>query len=238
MNAPAKPMTVTQVVQETHNTRTFRLEPVTVMSCDWLPGQFIMVNFPDDPKSRRAYSLSSSPLDGPHLEFTVKRMGHLGTRLYDEAKPGTTFDVIPPVGKFLLPSDPSLPVMLISGGTGITPYRGMMRYILQRSFPTRVINLHSARSPEDIVFHDDFERMCALNPRFTFVVTCTRLPPDDVTWTGPRGRIGWGLIQQLTPDPDRTVYYVCGSHEFVADIAATLHAAGMPHDRIRYEDWG
>lgn len=231
-------MTVSSVVQETPNTRTFRLEPVNVLSTDWLPGQFIMVNFPDDPKSRRAYSLSSSPLDGPHLEITVKRMGHLGTRLYDEARPGTPLEVIPPVGKFLLPTDPTVPVMLISGGTGITPYRGMMRYILQRHLPTPVVNLHSARLPEDIVFRNEFERMSAANPQFKFVVTCTRLTPDDQTWTGPRGRIEWTLIQQHTPDPDRTVYYVCGSHEFVADIARKLQDTGLPHDRIRFEDWG
>src|SRR5216683_2678917 len=65
-------MPVTKVVQETPDTRTFRLESPPNFDYDWKPGQFITVNLPDDPKTRRAYSISSSPLDGRFLEITIK----------------------------------------------------------------------------------------------------------------------------------------------------------------------
>lgn len=231
-------MPVTKVVQETHDTRTFRLQPPASLNSTWKPGQFITVNFSEDPKTRRAYSLSSSPYDGDFLEITIKRMGNFGTRIYDTATAGAKLQVIPPRGKFLLPEDPAMPLMLISGGSGVTPYRSMMRYIVQKQLPTRVVNLYSVRVPEDIIFKDEFEELCRQNPNFKFVVTCTRVPPDDPSWTGRRGRVDPDLVRELAPDGERTVYYTCGSHDFVIGTAKMLHDMGLPKERVIFEDWG
>ena len=96
-------MRVTKVVQETPDTRTFRLEPPPDFDSNWKPGQFITVSLLDDPKTRRAYSLSNSPLDGRFLEITIKHMGNFGAHIYEIAKEGTLLQVIPPRGKFVLP---------------------------------------------------------------------------------------------------------------------------------------
>lgn len=231
-------MPVTKVVQETHDTRTFRLRPPGSLDANWKPGQFITVSVPEDPKTRRAYSLSSSPLDGDYLEITIKRMGNFGTRVYDTVKEGHVLNVIPPRGKFVLPDNPELPLMLISGGSGVTPYRSMMRYILQKQLPTRVVNLYSVRVPEEIIFKDEFEQLCRQNPNFKFLVTCTRVPPEDNSWTGLRGRVNPDMVRQFTEDAARTVYYVCGSHDFVVGMAKMLHDMGLPKERVIYEDWG
>ncbi len=229
---------ITKVVQETPDTRTFRLEPPPGFDMGWLPGQFITVNFPDDPKIKRAYSLSNSPLDGHFLEITIKKMGNMGTRLYETAQVGTELHVIPPRGKFLLPDDPTLPVMLISGGSGVTPYRSMMRYIVQNKLPTRVVNLYSVRVPEDIIFREEFDELCRRNPHFKFLITCTRVAPEDTSWTGLRGRVNPDMVRQFTENAARTVYFGCGSHDFVVGAAKMLLGMGLPKERVIYEDWG
>ena len=231
-------MPISRVVQETPDTRTFRLQPPPEFPMDWQPGQFITTYLPDDPKTRRAYSLSNSPSDGHFLEITIKRMGNFGTRIYETGVVGTKTMVIPPRGKFVLPADSTVPVMLISGGSGVTPYRSMMAYIVQKNLPTRVVNLYSVRVPDDIIFKSEFEQLCRLNPKFKFVVTCTRLSPGDNSWCGVRGRINPDLVSQLTVDAERTVYYSCGSHDFVIGTAAMLRDMGLPKERVVYEDWG
>ena len=231
-------MPITQVVQETLDSRTFRLQPPPGFDMDWRPGHFITVNFPEDPKTRRAYSLSSSPLDGDFLEITIKRFGDFGTRLYDSAGVGTVLQVIAPRGKFVLPDDPAVPVMLISGGSGVTPYRSMMRYIMQKNLPTRVVNLYSVRLPEEIIFDAEFRALCAANPNFKHFVTCTRVPPENTSWTGLRGRINAELVRRFTEDAARTVYYSCGSHEFVASLSRMLLEMGLSKQRVIWEDWG
>jgi ferredoxin-NADP reductase len=231
-------MAITRIVRETPDTRTFRLQPPPEFKMDWLPGQFITVSLPEEPKTKRAYSLSSSPLDDHFLEITIKRMGNFGTRIYDLGAVGLKLHVIPPRGKFLFPADPTLPLMLISGGSGVTPYRGMMRYIIQKKLPTRVVNLYSVRVPEDIIFEAEFHELCKVNPNFTFIVTCTRVPAEDMSWTGLRGRVDPEMVNRLTPDAARTVYYSCGSHDFVVGTAKMLHEMGLPKERVIYEDWG
>ena len=165
-------------------------------------------------------------------------MGNFGTRIYDLAQVGTRLEVIAPRGKFMLPDDPTLPLMLISGGSGVTPYRGMMRYITQKKLPTRVLNLYSVRATEDIIFNNDFHDLCKLNPNFQFVVTCTRVPPEDTSWTGLRGRVDPEMVRRFTADLQRTIYYGCGSHDFVIATAKMLLAMGLPKERVIYEDWG
>jgi len=231
-------MPVTKVVQETPDTRTFRLEPPPSFDPEWKPGQFITINLPDDPKTRRAYSLSSSPLDGHFLEITIKQMGSFGTRVYEMVKEGTVLQVIPPRGKFVLPANPDVPVMLISGGSGVTPYRSMMRYLIQKKLPTRVVNLYSARVPADIIFKDEFETLCRVDPNFRFFVTCTRVPPEDLSWTGLRGRVNTEMFLRFSPDAGRTVYYSCGSHDFIAGTTKLLYDMGLPKERVIFEDWG
>lgn len=231
-------MPISKVVQETPDTRTFRLKPPDGFDMNWQPGQFITINYPEDPKTRRAYSLSSSPADDNYLEITIKRMGNFGTRIYETGSVGKVLDVIPPRGKFLLPGDPTLPLMLLSGGSGVTPYRCMMRYVTQKQLPTRVLNLYSVRVLEDVIFQDEFKELCRENPNFKFVVTCTRVPPEDTRWTGLRGRIGPDMVRQFTEDAERTVYYICGSHDFVVGTANMLREMGLPKERVIYEDWG
>ncbi len=231
-------MPVTQIAQETWDTRTFRLQPPAEFDSQWLPGQFITTYLPADPKTRKAYSLSNSPLDGHFLEITIKQMGDFGARFYETARVGMKLPVIPPRGKFILPDDPARPLMLISGGSGVTPYRSMMRWIVQKKLPTRVVTLYSVRTPPDIIFQREFEELCRQNPNFSFHVTCTRLPAEDDSWQGRRGRVSPAMVEELTPDRDRAVYYVCGGHEFVRDVAAMLHGMGFPKERVLFEDWG
>ena len=231
-------MPVTKAIQETQDTRTFRLEPPSNFDSNWKPGQFVTVNLPDDPKTRCAYSLSSSPLDGHFLEITIKHMGGFETHVYEVAKEGTVLQVIPTRGKFMLPANPEIPVMLISGGRGVTPYRSMMRYLIQRKLPTHVMNLYSVRIPADIIFKDEFEAPCRVNPSFGFFLTCTRVPPEDTSWNGLRGRVNPEMVQRLSPDADRAVYYSCGSHDFIASTTKMLHDMGLPKERVVYEDWG
>jgi ferredoxin-NADP reductase len=231
-------MPVTKIVQETPDTRTFRLVPPANFDFNWKPGQFITINLPDDPKTRRAYSLSSSPLDGHFLDITIKHMGGFGAHVYGVATEGTMLQVIAPRGKFLLPTDPEIPVMLISGGSGVTPYRSMMRYLVQKKMRTRVVNLYSVRVPADIIFKDEFETLCRLNANYSFFVTCTRVPPEDPSWTGLRGRVNPEMIRRFSPDFDRAVHYLCGSHDFITGMTKMLHDMGLPKERIAYEDWG
>ena len=231
-------MVIEQVVMELPDTKTIRLKWNNGYAVDFLTGQFITLAWPDTPKYRRAYSLSSCALDRGYFEVTVKRDGKMGTRIVDWAKEGDVMTVIQPVGKFLPVYEPDAHMICLAGGSGVTPFRGYVREATQRGLETRITVLYSVRTTEDIIFNDEFRALEKENPNFKFHVTCTRLTEDD-PWSGRRGRIDAGWVGEHVVDPEKTVFYACGPNplvEFAEQLV--LRDMGVPKERMLTEKWG
>lgn len=230
-------MTISKITQETPDVRTFRYDWPEGADFQFKTGQFLTVYFPDQPKVRRAYSLSSCALDRGFFEITVKRMGNFGTYFYDTAIEGTKMMVLPPAGKYLLPDDPGKDIVMMAGGSGVTPFRAFVRDVTRRGLPTRMTILYSVRVPQDIIFNDEFRKIEAANPNFRFLVTCTRVTPE-MGWAGRTGRIDAKWILENTRELNRTVYYTCGPNELIDAMAKLLQEARIPKDHIVFEKWG
>lgn len=231
-------MEIEQVVMELPDTKTIRLKWPEDYGMEFLTGQFITVSWPDTPKYRRAYSLSSCALDRGHFEVTVKRDGKMGTRIVDWAKEGDHLRVIEPVGKFLPVFEPDKHLVCIAGGSGVTPFRGFAREAAQRKLDTKVTLLYSARTTGDIIFNDEFRALEQENPNFEFKVTCTRLGDDD-PWGGRRGRIDANWVNEQVGDLGETVFYACGPTplvEFAEDLVT--EGMGVPKEQMIVEKWG
>lgn len=230
-------MVCARVIDETHDVRTFTLEWPAGEDYQFKSGQFITVWFPHEPKTKRAYSLSSCEFDRGFFDITVKKTGHFGTRLWTELKPGMALSVIEPVGAFCLPDDPSKDIIMVAGGSGVTPFRGFVRYLTKTRPHTRCVILFSVRVPSDIIFNDEFRRLEAVNPSFEFVVTCTRAD-NDPHWTGRKGRVNEQWLHEYTRELHNTVYYTCGPTELVVSIEQMLLASGAQKQQIHAEKWG
>ena len=89
-------MEIEAATAELPDTKTLRLKWPDNYDPSFKTGQFITVYWPDTPKYKRAYSLSSCALDKGYFEVTVKRDGKMGTRIVDWASPGDKLFVIPP----------------------------------------------------------------------------------------------------------------------------------------------
>jgi len=230
-------MVCSKVTDETHDVRTFTLDWPVGEDYQFKTGQFITVWFPHDPAIKRAYSLSSCELDRGFFDISVKKAGNFGTRLYTELKAGMKLMVIEPVGAFCLPPDPAKDVILIAGGSGVTPFRSYVRYLTKMQPQTRCVILYSVRVPSDIIFNEEFRKLEAVNPNFRFVVTCTRVQPEH-HWTGRTGRVNEPLLREFTRSLQNTVYYTCGPTELVEAIEQMLLGAGTPKAQIKAEKWG
>jgi ferredoxin-NADP reductase len=231
-------MPVESVVTELPDTKTVRLKWPDGHSSEFKTGQFITIFWPDAPNYKRAYSLSSCALDRGFYEVTVKREGKMGTRIVDWVKPGDKFFVLPPAGRFLPVFEPQKHLICIAGGSGVTPFRAFVREATRRSLETKISVLYSVRTTNDIIFQREFLDFAAENPNFTFLVTCTRLVPED-PWTGHRGRITADWVQEQVQDLPNTVFYACGPNplvEFAEGIV--LKGLGVPKEQMKTEKWG
>ena len=232
-------MEIESAKMELPDTKTLRLKWPHGYDVEFKTGQFITVYFPDSPKYKRAYSLSSCALDTGHFEVTVKREGKMGTRIVDWAEAGHTMFVIPPVGKFLPVFDPpGKHLLCIAGGSGVTPFRGFAREATRSKLDTDITILYSVRTTNDIIFDEEFRQLEQDNPRFNFYVTCTRLKPDD-TWNGRRGRINAEWIKEHIHNPANTIVYACGTNELVeATEHLVLNELKLAKEQMKTEKWG
>ncbi len=231
-------MVLESVKMELPDTKTLRLKWPEDYGVEFKTGQFITLYWPDSPKYKRAYSLSSCVLDSGYFEVTVKRDGKMGTRIVDWAKPGDTLFVIPPTGRFLPVLEPEKHLICIAGGSGVTPFRGFVREATRTGKQTRITILYSVRTTEDIIFEEEFRELESQNPHFKFLVTCTRLP-DDAEWGGRRGRIDADWIREQVVDLPNSVFYACGPTALVESTEKlVVGELGLSKDQIRLEKWG
>ena len=231
-------MLIESVTTELPDTKTLRLKWPEGYHPEFKTGQFITIFWPDTPDYKRAYSLSSCALDRGYFEVTVKREGKMGTRIVDWSKPGDRLAVLPPTGKFLPVYEPDKHLICIAGGSGVTPFRGFVREATRRKLRTQITVLYSVRTTNDIIFHREFLDVAAENSHFTFLVTCTRLHPED-KWTGHRGRIDAAWVREQVHDLPNTVFYACGPNplvEFAEELV--LQGLGVPKSQMKTEKWG
>jgi ferredoxin-NADP reductase len=126
----------------------------------------------------------------------------------------------------------------VAGGSGVTPFRGFVREATEKNLDTRITILYTVRTTSDIIFAEEFRALEARNPRFKFVVTCTRLTPED-PWTGRRGRITPEWVKSFVDDAANTVFYACGTNDMVNSVEhLVLHDLGLPKEQMKLEKWG
>jgi ferredoxin-NADP reductase len=135
-------------------------------------------------------------------------------------------------GHFLL--DEGSPAVLVAGGIGVTPLKGMAEYAADQRLPIDVRMLYSSRDEGEIAYRGELEALVEQNPRFEVLHTLTR-PPADSSWTGRRGRINAEVLAEVSRGLPNPKFYVCGAPGLVQDSYRTLIGLGVPPDRIDFE---
>jgi ferredoxin-NADP reductase len=126
-------------------------------------------------------------------------------------------------------------VLLVAGGSGVVPFRSIVRHHADVDSVVPLRLLYSARSLDDVLYRDELERLAASEVDVRF--TLTRAWPDG--WQGYRGRIDGELLGEVAwPPADRPLVYVCGPTAFVEAAASALVELGDDAARIRTERFG
>lgn len=200
------------------------------------PGQYIgMQLFLNGEEIRRNYSLSALARDNQY-RISVKREagGRASNHLHDGVEVGQSINLFPPSGEFTLtPSDK--PLVLISGGVGITPTLTMLQAALETG---RAIHfIHCARNGSVHAFRDWVE---ALLPKYPQLQRFYCYAEHDDSGPAPHasGLMDQALLEQWLPqDRDLDAYFL-GPKPFMAAIKRQLQVAGVPEVQAHYEFFG
>jgi ferredoxin-NADP reductase len=132
----------------------------------------------DGVRHRRCYSPACAEGRGSTLEITVKRHpeGLVSNFLVEHAAPGLVLGLTPAQGDFLLPTPRPESVLLIGGGSGITPLMSILRTLLAEGYERPVALLHYAPDPTAAIYGDELELLSARHDTFTLLRSYTRAP--------------------------------------------------------------
>ncbi len=201
------------------------------------PGQYADFALPiragDGRGSRRAFSIASSPTEPEIL---------IAARLPDEPSrykaelaamvPGDEILATEISGEFTLPRDRGEKLAFVAGGIGITPFRSMVKYMIDEGDRRDAVLLYSVRSERDIAFRDLFgEAAGSIGMRTVY--TLTGPEGEAPKWQGERGRIDSAMLRRSVPDAIERTFLVSGSPGFVAGARKELRALGVRRSRIR-----
>ena len=144
----------------------------------YVAGQHVDVRLtaPDGYQAERSYSIASAP-GNPDIELVIERLddGEVSPFFHDVARAGDTIEVRGPIGGHFIwrPQDGG-PILLIGGGSGVVPLMSITRAWATAEPKTQVLLAYSARSWEDLIFHDELLDIQAREPNFTFIAATTR----------------------------------------------------------------
>ena len=203
-----------------------------------MPGQHVDIRLTaeDGYQAQRSYSIASAPEDD-HLVLTVERLqdGEVSPYLFDVLAPGDQLEMRGPIGRYFVWQDQmGAPLLMIAGGSGIVPFRSMLRHrdAVRSGAPARL--LYSARSLVEVVYH---EELAGVSDGVEVRLALTRDQPLD--WDGYGRRIDAAILAETAWAPqDRPLIYVCGPTGFVEVVANCLVDLGHDPESIKTERFG
>jgi ferredoxin-NADP reductase len=170
--------TVTAVDRGTEGATTLRLRANRAWS-GIAAGQFVQLSVEIDGVRRvRCYSPASAAGAGRDLEITVRRHpdGLVSNFLAERAAPGMVVGLSEPDGDFLLPETRPDTILMIAGGSGVTPLMAMIRTLFAEEHRGEIALLHYSPDPGQAIYRAELERFAAERPNFRLLRSYTRAP--------------------------------------------------------------
>lgn len=234
---------IDEVIRESSVISSFILRPVDGKGViRHKAGQYLTfwLEIPGHPPVKRNYSISNAP-NGETYRISVKRepQGLATGWLHDQASVGTVLKVGPPAGEFFLAEHPERPVVLLSGGVGLTPMVSMLETIAQRHAGLSVQYVHGTHDRSTHALRDHVRSLAAASAAIQVTDFHQTPLPDEVAGQDydHAGLITDDWLIGNTP-VGQADYYICGPRLFLRAAVSALSLAGVPSDRIHYEFFG
>lgn len=240
---------VKRKVKESDVITSFYLEPVDQGAIAYfIPGQYITVRV--QPKDQpfvhlRQYSLSDAP-GLPYYRISVKKesaiqekpAGVVSSYLHEQIGVGDVIEVSAPAGAFTLDRSHDLPIVLISGGVGLTPMISMLNTLIQSGDKRPIVYIHAALQGSVHAFANHVEELAETHSHLSVYTIYEKPTVEDEALQRHQlsGYITDDFLRPLVPQ-NADVYF-CGPTPFMQAVYRILHSIGIQEDRIHYEFFG
>jgi NAD(P)H-flavin reductase len=220
-----------EVENEARDIKTFRLafeDPLHGKEFRWLPGQFAALSLPG--VGEAPFGIASSPSEGEHLLFSVKRVGLFTTELHC-LEPGAAIGVRGPMGRpFPWEEMVGKNLLIVGGGFAFTTLRALIAHVLhpdrRRQFGS-VLVIYGARSPGELMYAHE---LAGWQARDDIEVHLTVDKADD-GWNQHQGVVP-AVLEKLAPRPENCFSIVCGPPIMLRFTLPALAKLGFPDESV------
>jgi ferredoxin-NADP reductase/Na+-translocating ferredoxin:NAD+ oxidoreductase RnfD subunit len=203
-------------------------------SFNFRPGQYLEWTLPhrfaDNRGNRRYLTIASSP-----TENTVR----IGVKFYEPASTfkralqamqiNDTLSASHLAGDFVLPKDSQKKMVWIAGGIGVTPFRSMAQYMIDKKEMRSVALFYANKTAAEVAYKDVFDKAAAVGLKTIYALSNEPAPVAGMY----QGLIDGALIAREVPDYKERTFYISGPHGMVDAFKKTLRDMGVPRWQIK-----
>ncbi len=219
------------IKDEAHAVKSFFWKPESKIS--FLPGQYFYytlpkLNYDDSRGATRHFTISSSPSE-EYLELTTKIRPESGyKKTLAELPIGSTIEGEGPMGTFTLEGYEFATNIFIAGGIGITPFRSMVKEIMDKNLPTK-INLIYSNSDSDFIYKNELTEWSIQNRnlKISWVDSSAEGHLDKDKLKKYLEKLGTGI--------DNSVFWITGPPNFVDALEESVTANNVSDEHIKTE---
>lgn len=204
---------------------------------NFIPGQYMEWTLPhektDSRGNRRYFTLSSSPTED-NIRIGLKFYDHSSSFKNAMLKMSENSEIVASqrAGDFVLPNNPTGKYVFMAGGIGITPFRSILKYLIDNQKKVDIAVVYSNRNIEDIAYQDILEQaQKELGIKVVLTLTNEKAVPNN--WKGSKGRVHGEMIKKEIPDYLERKYYLSGPRVMVTGFEQTLQEVDIKKSHIK-----
>lgn len=226
-NLPAR---VHDIEQLTHDIMRLRLQLPASERMQFLAGQYIEILLKDG--RRRGFSIANAPHDDAFIELHIRLVpgGQFTHYVFEELKPKTMLRIEGPLGSYYLREDSPRPVILMGGGTGFAPLKGMLEHAFHVGFDRPLHLFWGVRSRRDLYMQELIQGWLAAHPNLRYTPVLSEPAADD-HWDGETGTVV-DAVERAFADLQAYDIYMSGPPPMCDAARARFLELGVPIEQM------
>lgn len=214
----------------THDTLRLRLQLPSAERLQFMAGQYVDILLKDG--RRRSFSIANAPHDDATLELHIRLIpdGQFTHYVFDAMRLKAMLRIEGPLGSYYLREDSPRPIILMGGGTGFAPLKGMLEHAFHTGLQRPMHLFWGVRAERDLYHQREIHNWCAQHKQFRYTPVLSEVAADSA-W---QGETGWVMDAVLRAYPDLTGHdlYMSGPPAMINAARELFLARGLPPEQM------
>ncbi|NOQ87726.1 MAG: 2Fe-2S iron-sulfur cluster binding domain-containing protein [Gammaproteobacteria bacterium] len=227
------PCRVEKMALLTHDIMQLQLKLPETERLQFMAGQYLEILLKDG--KRRAFSIANAPHNDAYIVLHIRHVpdGHFGDFVFEGLKEKDLLRIEGPLGSYFLREDSNRPIILMGGGTGFAPLKGMLEHAFYINLDRPVHLFCGARAKRDLYMEEMVGQWLKEYPNLKYTPVLSE-PAEEDSWQGETGFVHESVVRHY-PDLSGYDVYLSGPPPMVKAGMDLFYENGLPQTQI-YSD--